>query len=91
MLKVAQQPNPFYAAHETSLSKLSDHDWRILNSRFLRGIDWYVEKIGSRWYPSEAFGNWPPFRTKRAAGEAAENLVMAEVRHRAKLQWNAEH
>ena len=74
--------NPYYDAHETSLSKLNEHDWMILSSRWGRGIDWYVHKIGSQWAIIDAFGHWPLFKTKRAAGEAADNLLLAESRYR---------
>ena len=83
--------NPFYAAHETSLSRLDNHDWQPLYHKAIRGIDWCVEKIGSRWTPQRCFGNFPLYRTKREAGEMVDDLICAESRHRARLQWDAEH
>ena len=76
--------NPYFDANETSLSKLSEHDWAILSSRWSKGIDWYVHKLGSQWEVIESFGKKIPlFKTKRAAGEFADNLLLAESRYRA--------
>lgn len=83
--------NPFYNAHETSLSKLSDHDWNVLRHRAARGIDWTVEKIGRKWAVQSCFGNFPMYRTKREAGEVAGNLILAESRWRAHEQWERDH
>jgi hypothetical protein len=69
--------------HETSLSTLSSDDWQILRGRWARGIDWVVSKVGRRWALSESFGNFPLFKTKSAAYEAASNLILAESAHRA--------
>jgi hypothetical protein len=73
-------------AHSTSLSTLSDHEWHILSSRWSRGIDWTVCKMGRKWiinidHPS--FRAFPLFRTKTAAYDAATNLILAESRYRA--------
>lgn len=71
-------------AYETSLSKLSEHDWNVLRNTWARGIDWYVCKVGSKWTLSRVFpGAWPLYKTKKAAGEAADNLICAEARWRA--------
>ena len=83
--------NPFYAAHETSLSRLPEHDWQILRNRSHRGINWTVEKLGRRWLVQGCFGNFPSYRTKHEAGEMIDNLIIAESHHRAKLQWDAEN
>lgn len=69
-------------AHETSLSGLSNHDWQILHNRWARGIDWVVSKVGGGWMLSESFGNFPLFKTKKAAYEAGTNLILAEARYR---------
>ena len=76
--------NPYYDAYETSLCSLSEHDWQILSNRHARGIDWYVHKLGSRWEVIDLFGkNIPLFKTKRQAGEFADNLLLATSRYRA--------
>jgi len=68
--------------HETSLSKLDNHDWQILSHRWARGIDWCVEKIGRKWAVQACFGNFPLFKTKTAAYNTVSALILAESRHR---------
>ena len=69
--------------HETSLSKLSDHDFQILKSRWNRGIDWIVHRCGRKWELISDFGNFPLFDTKSAAYDAGTNLILIESRYRA--------
>ena len=68
---------------QTSLGRLSDTEWTMLSNRWARGVDWYVQKIGSQWAPADVFGKFPLFKTKRAAEEAASKLFLAESLHRA--------
>jgi len=83
--------NPFYDAHETSLSKLDDHDWHILSSRWHRGIDWTVGKVGKRWEITGRLGEgFPLFKTKTAAHDAASTLILMESRYRSRLAWDRE-
>lgn len=71
-------------AYETSLSRLSDHDWAILSSRASKGWDWNVHKLGRKWIiGGEAFANWPLYPTKTAAYDAFSAIICAEARHRA--------
>lgn len=78
-------------AHETSLSKLSEHDWQVLSNRWARGVDWYVRKVGKRhWTPIEALGRFPLFTTKKAAELAATNLILAESHWRAAKRLRGE-
>ena len=76
---------------ETSLSKLSEHDWKVLSSRHSRGIDWMVHKMGRHWVitPSELKG-FPLFKTKREAYEAADNLILAESHWRLHCRMTAD-
>jgi hypothetical protein len=83
--------NPYYDAYETSLSRLSNHDWRILDSRWARGIDWIVYKVGKKWALIDDFGRFPLFTTKKAAYEAGTKLILAESRWRAAQQWEQEN
>ena len=84
--------DPFYAAYETSLSKLDDHEWNIIRNRWARGIDWCVGKVGRKWQVIDCFGRgWPLFKTKTAAHDAVSNLVVAESHWRGKLRWDVEH
>lgn len=69
----------------TSLGILNSHDWAVLSSRWARGIDWMVSKIGNRWYTPDVLGGLS-FHTKREAGEFCSNLILREARHRA---WKA--
>ncbi len=82
--------NPFYDAYETSLSKLSEHEWRILQSTWARGEDYWIYKVGKKWALIDAFGGFPLFKTKTAAHDAGTKLILAESRHRRKLQWEEE-
>ena len=68
---------------ETSLGHLSDHEWQIVRSRWMRGIDWNVFKRGRGWTLPAEFGNFPIFKTKTAAYEAASNLICLETQSRA--------
>ena len=68
---------------ETSLARLSEHDWQILSNTWARGVDWYVQKIGRKWAPIEIFGAFPLFKTKREAEAAATTLLLWESRNRA--------
>lgn len=70
------------AVTETSLSRLSENDWRQLSNNWQRGVDWYVRKIGRKWAPIDAFGKFPLFGTKREAEEAATTLLLMESRCR---------
>ena len=68
-------------AHPTSLSTLSEDDWHSLKNRFERGIDWVIRKMGRGWMIApiaSQFRGFPLFRTKRAAGETVEALILAE-------------
>jgi hypothetical protein len=71
---------------ETSLSKLSEHDWSILSNRWARGIDWNIEKLGKKWHILGDTGGFPLFKTKSAAYDALTNLILAESHHRAWLR-----
>lgn len=73
----------------TNLSHLSNHDWQIISSRWSRGIDWIVSKKGSRWQPMQSL-MLPTYKTKRAAYEAATDLVLRESSHRAFIEHAAE-
>ncbi len=79
--------NPFYDTYETSLGKLSGHDWNVLTSRWNHGIDYNIGKVGKRWEILSFADAHPIFKTKREAYTYAENLILAESRHRAKLAW----
>jgi hypothetical protein len=67
---------------ETSLARLSDHDWHILSNTWSRGVDWYVQKVGRKWAPIEIFGAFPLFKTKREAAAAATTLLLRESSNR---------
>jgi hypothetical protein len=83
-------PNPFHAAHDTSLSSLSDHDWQVLRSRWHKGIDWNVGKLGRFWQVTgDCFKGAPLFKTKKAAFDYASNLILAESHWRAHQEWEA--
>jgi hypothetical protein len=82
--------NPFYDAYETSLSRLSDSQWAQLSNFWSRGSDWTVSKVGRKWLLSERFGNFPLFKTKKEACEAASRLILAESRWRGKKRWDSE-
>lgn len=88
---MATQVNPFHDAHETSLSRLDEHDWQVLSNGWSRGIDWNVSKLGRHWVLPEAFGKFPLFRTKREAYDAGDALIIAESHWRARQRWTAEH
>ena len=64
----------------TGLTFLSDHDWQVVRSRWFRGIDWNVEKIGrNKWTLIGQLGSGlKPFRTKTAAYNAGSELIRAE-------------
>ena len=71
---------------ETSLSKLSSHDWMICQNRWTRGIDWVVEKVGKKWTPLECFGKgWPLYKTKTEAYDRVTDLILMEARHREEI------
>jgi hypothetical protein len=71
---------------ETSLSKLSEHDWQIIRNRWARGVDWVVSKCGKKWQIMGDLGKgFPLFKTKKEAYEAATNLLLMESHHRAEL------
>ena len=90
-ISAATGVNPYFDASPTSLSVLSEHDWRILSNTWSRGIDWCVTKIGKKWMVSERISSGAPlFRTKKAAGDFADKLVLAESRHRSRLRWEAD-
>lgn len=83
--------NQFYTAHETSLTKLSEHDWNVLRSHWsmFSGLS-FCRKCGRKW-TVEGFGiSGPLFVTKRAAEEYVSNLILAESRHRAFLRYELE-
>ena len=50
-------------------------------NRWTQGIDYCVFKLGKHWRLADCFGNFPLFKTKKAAYEAATAFVMlhAEV------------
>lgn len=78
-------------AHPTSLSHLSEAEWSQVSNRWSRGIDWNVHKAGSRWeIGGEHFQGFPLFRTKTAAYNAAETLILAESRWRGYQRLRAE-
>lgn len=85
--------NPFHDAYETSLSKLSETEWRAMSSHWsmFSGFS-FCRKIGRKW-TVEGFGfkTSPLFDTKRAAEEYATNLLLAEGRWRRHQEWEAEH
>jgi len=84
--------NPFYDAYETSLSHLNEHEWNVLRHTWARGIDWYVGKVAKRWMITlPAFKGFPHYKTKKAAGEAASNLILAEARWRRHEEWEREN
>lgn len=66
----------------TTLSHLSNSEWQQISNRWSRGIDWIVTKHGNRWavMPSLML---PTYQTKKAAYEAATDLVLRESTHRA--------
>jgi hypothetical protein len=71
-------------AHETSLSKLSDHDWQVLRSHWsmYSGFS-FCRKLGRKW-TVDGFGIVGPlFTTKGAAERYVSNLICAESRWRA--------
>ena len=69
--------------NETSLARLSEHEWKILQATWSRGVDWYVTKVGRRWWtPIDVFGAFPLFKTKREAEAAATTLFLWEARNR---------
>lgn len=76
----------------TSLGELSNHDWQIMNSRWSRGIDWNVHKLGKRhWEVGGRLGRGAPlFKTKGAAYQYGENLICLEAAHRSWLRLKAE-
>ena len=78
--QMAAMPEPI----PTSLGKLSDHDWHVLSSRWSRGIDWNVAKVGKRhWRILGDVGGFPLFSTKTAAFDAMSELICRESAHRA--------
>lgn len=85
--------NPFYTAHETSLSKLSDHDWNVLRSHWsmFSGFS-FCRKVGRKW-TVEGFGISHPqlFIRKGDAEQYVSNLILAESRWRAAQQWEMEN
>lgn len=83
--------NPFFDAHETSLGRLSEHDWRVLSAHHSMFSAYSLcRKLGRKW-TVEGFGlTGPLFKTKTAAAEYVTDLVLAEGRHRRRLQWDAE-
>lgn len=50
---------------------------KIMIANWAKGIDWCVEKIGTKWCPLEVFGNFPLYNTKKAAFEAVEKLILS--------------
>lgn len=75
----------------TSLGKLSNHDWHVMRSRWSRGVDWFVFKVGKRhWRLADEYGNFPLFTTKAAAYRVGSDLILAESCHRAWLEYQAE-
>ena len=81
----------YYDVHDTSLSKLDEHDWNVLKNRWCRGIDWCVRKIGRQWMITlDHFDGFGLFKTKRAAMEAVDKLILAEAGWRKKLELERE-
>lgn len=77
-------------AHETSLSVLTESEWSALSNTWARGVDWSVSKIGKLWQVSPRIGNFPLFKTKKAASKAADTLILLESRFRARLRVERE-
>jgi hypothetical protein len=71
-------------AHETSLSKLSEHDWNVLRSHWSRFSGYaFCPKLGRKWI-AEGFGiRSPLFKTKGEAERYVSNLILAESPWRA--------
>ena len=68
--------------NKTSLSELPEHEWQIISHTWSHGIDWFVQKCGRKWLITLPIGNFPLFKTKTAAYDAATNLVLMESKHR---------
>lgn len=68
-------------APSTPLSRLSEHDWRIAQSRWSRGCDWYIRKVGRKWEIT-LFDYPQTFTTKRAAIDFADSMLLSESRIR---------
>ena len=82
--------NPFYTAHETSLSNKNEHDWNVLRSHWsMFGGFSFCRKVGRKW-TVEGFGIIGPlFNTKKAAEEYVSNLILAESHWRKHQEWEA--
>lgn len=88
---MTNQINPFYDAHETSLSSKDDHDWNVLRSHWMRfGGFSFCRKLGRKW-TVEGFGiSGPLFDRKGDAERYVSNLICAESRWRGHQRWEAE-
>lgn len=64
------------------ISRLTDHDWLVLSSRWARGINWIVTIRGRRWGLSKEFGDRCTFKTKDEAWSVANKIVLEESRRR---------
>ena len=85
--------NPFYTAHETSLSKFSEHDWNVLRSHWARYSGFsFCRKIGRKWMV-EGFGISHPslFTRKGDAERYVSDLICAESRWRSHQKWEMEN
>lgn len=66
--------------YKTSLNE-DPTNYRDACNRWARGQDWFIVKAGKRgWMLAPCFGNFPIFKTKKAAYEAGTNLVLAASR-----------
>ena len=75
---------------KTSLSHMDNHDWNVISNTWASGIDWCVGKLGRKWVITLPIGNFPLFKTKTAAYDAATKLILLESRHRAWKRDKAE-
>ena len=69
----------------TCFSRLSDHDWRVERSRWMRGLDWApIRKLGRKWIiDTEAAKGLSMFATKTAAYRMYSDLIISESHIRA--------
>lgn len=59
-----------------STEKKSGYDRDKASAFWARGIDWCVRKVGNKWALLDCFGNFPLFKTKKAAYEMATAFVL---------------
>lgn len=63
-------------------SKANEYNPEKAIGLWMKGSDYYVFKIGKYWRLSDSFGNFPLFKTKKAAVEMADNFVMLKNEER---------